>query len=105
MDFKTDENGQVSMDLETKRQIERPAVEKAKKIETAEPEEERPVICPQGSALKDVVQLVKGEAYCRERCGKHYFNNSYEAMRVIYDCIWIKRKATGYGSEAATRSG
>lgn len=107
MDYRTDEHGQVSMDLaEAPRQLPKMELRTEKEPEPikADPDE-RPVVCPQGPGLKEVVELVKGHEFCRERCGEHFFSNTYEAMRIIYDCVWIKRKVTGYGSAATTRDG
>lgn len=103
MDFKTDENGQVSMDLgePTRQRIEIP---KTKALKREVPKGKRRVACPQGLEFQEVVQLIMGEEYCRERCGE-LNRNSYDAMRATYDCVWIRRGATRYGSEATTRNG
>lgn len=102
MDFKTDENGQVSMDLgePTRRRIELP---KLRKKPEEEPDE-RQTICPHGMEMQSIVQLVKGVDYCRDRCGRSD-TTPYDIMNYCVDCTWICRKVNGYGSEAATRSG
>lgn len=104
MEFKTDEHGQVSMDLGaiTQKRIEQPKIRK--KPEPEKKPESRRVICPHGMEMQSIIQLVKGEKYCEERCGRPD-TIPYDIMNYCVDCTWIRRKVNGYGSEAAARNG
>lgn len=103
MEYKTDEHGQVSMDLGTvtRQRIELPKAEKKeqKKQETEEPG--RRVVCPHGMQLQSIISLIMGEEYCRERCGRIGLN-SYECNQNTCECFWIKRKAE-YGRTTSTQ--
>jgi|GEM_PF-2607576 len=42
------------------------------------------VICPMGSAVQREVSNLKGEDFCKGRCGKSY--TKYESMYICLEC-------------------